>query len=235
MIRLFFSTLLLLGGTTLLNAKAYHDSTDHHHKHSNGIHLVGVQANSLVRQIFNFGGNAPNNNPYVLTYGYLNNASKIGLDVGIGYTVNNFFNNDGNTKNETNINDANIRLGVQLRSPLSKRFIATGYFHFIGNLLSSKVKTESSFSGQFTRTNSSAQQIGFGLGPALGLRYRVSNRLFIGTEASYYFMFGNRTTDITTYTEFSGVNGETRISKTDNDFMNFTLNTPTALYLIMRF
>lgn len=200
------------------------------------LHFVGVQANLLVRQVFNFGNaNNPINSPYLLTYSIIDRKSKWGLDVGLGYTLNSTFENDGNTKKENKINDLYFRLGAQKLIPLNKRFVAMANFHILYDILNSKTKTESDFGGEIQKITSNTSSTRFGLGPCMGLRYRVSNRVFIGTEASYYFKMGNSKSNVKSETYSQGQIKQSTESDLNNDLTQFILNVPTAIYLTIRF
>ncbi len=211
--------------------------TDTSRQPKKAMHLVGLQANALFRQIFNLGNaNNPVNNPYLLTYSMMGTRSKFGFDFGAGYTLNNLFENDGNTKRENYINDLYCRLGVVKLVPLNKRFSTTLNFHLLVEALSSKTKTESDFGGQVSTVNSNTNTLRYGGGPCLGIRYKVSNRVFLGTEANYYFKMGKNKTKVITTTSFPGQQQTTTvITETDNNVKQFVLNTPTVIFLSIRF
>ncbi|MCC7030076.1 MAG: hypothetical protein IT257_07205 [Chitinophagaceae bacterium] len=207
------------------------DSSRHQKK---SIHIIGVQANALVKQIFNF-GNANNavNNPYLLTYTFINRKSKLGFDAGVGYTLNNTFENDGNTKKDNYINDLYFRLGILQMLPLNRRFTATFNLHILAEFLNSKTMTESDFGSQLAVINSTTTTLKYGLGPCMGLRYKISNRVFAGTEASYYFKIGNNKSSVRTTNTFNG-QSQTILTESNNDLKQFMLNVPTAIYLAIR-
>lgn len=199
------------------------------------MHIVGVQANALVRQIFNVGGtSAATNNPYLLTYTALGKKSKWGFDVGAGYTLLNSLDTDGNTKRESNINELFFRAGIQRFIPLNKNFSSTLNFHVLYDLINNKSKSEENFGSQITERITNNNTVRYGFGPNIGLRYRISPRVFIGTEASYYFKLGNTKQDITVITKFTGFEQKTE-SKVDDDFNELRLNVPAVLYLMVRF
>lgn len=215
-----------------ISAQKQNDSTES----KKTLHFVGLQANLLVRQVFNFGNaNNPINSPYLLTYSIIDRKSKWGVDVGLGYTLNSTFENDGNTKKENNINDLYFRIGAQKLIPLNKRFVALANVHILYDMLNSKTKTESDFGGQIQKITSNTSSTRFGLGPCLGLRYRVSNRVFIGTEASYYFKMGNSKSNVKSEIYFQGQIQQSTESDSNNDLKQFVFNVPTALYLTVRF
>ena len=195
-------------------------------------HIMGVQANQLIRQVFNFSNNNPNiNNPYLLTYTATNLPSNWGVDVGFGYTYNNIFENDGNTKKETNINDLYFRVGVQKQIPLTRKFTSQFSFHILYDLLNNKTATVQEFNFQKTSINSKSNIARYGGGPAMNLRYKLNSRVFIGTEMNYYFKHGNTKTDITTINDFQGQGSQTATSKADNNVTTVLLNVPTAIFL----
>lgn len=221
----------LLGCGWQLNAQTK-DSTS-----ETGVrHLVGLQANALFRQLFNLGGsNLPTNNPYLLTYTLTSGKKRWGLDVGLGYTYNKNFETDGNIKKDNFINDLYFRIGPQRSIPLNKRFVTQISLHVLYEMLYSDTKTESSFSGQIARIKTKTSTLRYGAGPALGLRYRVSPRIWIGTEASYYFRLGKQKTDLSSETEFQGQIFDQQVSSTNKDLTQFVFNPPAVLFLLIRF
>lgn len=234
MIKKIFATgIVCLAFAYSLFAQDNRSDTSRHAKKC--MHVVGVQANALFRQIFNFGNaNNPVNNPYLLTYTCISRKSKWGADAGVGYTLNQFFENDGNTKKENFINDLYLRLGIQKLLPLNRRFTSSFNVHLLFDLLNSKTRTESNFGSQVSVVNSNSSSIRYGLGPCLGLRYKISNRVFIGTECSYYFKMGNNKSKVSTYTVFNGQQEEFEETNSDKDLFQFIFNVPTAIYLSIR-
>lgn len=208
------------------------DSTSHAGIH----HLVGLQANALFRQLFNLNGTTiPTNNPYLLTYTLMSGKKGWGLDVGLGYTYNKSFETDGNTKKDNFINDLYFRIGPQKSIPLNKRFVTQISVHVLYDMLYSDTKTESNFSGQISRITTKTSTLRYGAGPALGLRYRLSPRIWIGTEASYYFRMGKQKSDMTSLTEFQGQIINQQVSNSNNDLAQFVFNPPAVLFLQLRF
>jgi len=195
-------------------------------------HVLGVQANQLIRQVFNFSNNNPTiNNPYLLTYTASNIRSNWGVDAGLGYTYNNIFDNDGNTKKETNINDLYFRIGVQKQIPLTRKFTSQFSFHILYDLLYNNTISAQEFDFQKTVITSKSNIARFGGGPAMNLRYKINARVFIGTELNYYFKHGNTKTDVTTTNNFQGQPSDITSSKTDNTATTILLNVPTAIFL----
>jgi hypothetical protein len=206
------------------------DSSCCHQKKWN--HVIGVQANQLIRQVFNFSNNNPTiNNPYLLTYTTTNLQLNWGLDLGFGYTYNNIFENDGNTKKETNINDLYFRVGVQKQIQLTRKFTSQFSFHILYDLLNNNTNSAQEFNFQKTSINSKSNIARYGGGPAMNLRYKLNSRVFIGTEMNYYFKRGNTKTDITITNDFQGQGSQITSSKADNNATTILLNVPTAIFL----
>lgn len=203
--------------------------------HPKMVHTVGVQANQLIRQIFNFSNNNPTlNNPYLLTYSMYNMHSKWGIDVGLGYTYNNLFDNDGTTKRETYINELSARIGIQRQIPITRKFSTQLNFHVLCDMTNNKTTTYQDFNFQKTTIKSTSNVLRYGAGPAMAYRYRIHPRVFVGTEMNYYFKIGNNSTKVTTFNEFQGGGNSYTETKSNNDLTTFFLNVPTAIFLQVR-
>jgi hypothetical protein len=201
-------------------------------------HLVGLQVNQLIRQVLNFGGNsAAINNPYLLTYSLQRIAKKDALDIGLGYTYTNSFQNDGNLKNENHLNELYLRVGYQTQLFSSGRFTSQFSIHGLFELFNNKTKVEQDFNSQITKVNTKSDIVRYGISPTLGLRYKINDRLFIGTEASYAFRLGTRKSTSTSETIFVSFPSPPQITTTesDNDLTQFQLQLPTAIFAVLRF
>ncbi len=218
------------------NLFSFDNSKDTSAENKINVHFVGLQANALVRQLFNF-SNSTNavNNPYLLTYSIINKKSKWGVDAGVGYTLNSTFINDGNVKSENYINDLFFRLGVVKLIPLNTKFSSTFNMHVLIDLLKSETKSESDFGQTTSKVNSISNVIRYGAGPCLGIKYKISNRVFIGTEASYYFKMGTNNTKVTTTNIISGGQEITENTESKNDLKQFMFNVPAVLFLTLKF
>ena len=113
--RLWIVAILL----TALNANAQTDTTTSQKRYS---HQVGVQVNELLRQIFNFGGDAVNTNPYLLTYSINSVKTGWGLRFGFGYEYQSVTIDDGITRKSTDLNNLHTRLGVEKAFALSPKW-----------------------------------------------------------------------------------------------------------------
>ena len=81
-------------------AAAYAQTTEGTPKQKHYTHQAGVQINELLRQIFNFNGNAANTNPYLVTYTINSVRTGWGLRAGIGYNYQSLTNDE--LRNKTN-------------------------------------------------------------------------------------------------------------------------------------
>lgn len=214
-------------------------------------HYVGFQANELLKQIINLNNsNSSITNPYLLTYYIKNNSNGWGINVGLGYNYQDSKAVNTPTPQETKINDLSFRIGIGRRFMISKRF-ETGYsFDFIVNSLNNQTFTptvnitnvgngnviDSSFATTTIKTTT------YGFGPQFFLGFHISNRVLLGTEASYYFLMAkqktnsnvvDKTTDETVF-PFS-ISSNISNSNAENDNNSFSLSIPVAIFLIVKF
>jgi hypothetical protein len=204
-------------------------------------HYIGVQANELLRQILNLSDNdTPVDNPYLLIYS-VNAPSGVGFNFGLGYEFDDVKVQDGQIERETSIDNFSVRTGVEKKFWLAKRWLASGGFDILAERQKSETtnKTETDFGR--TKVTTASKTSGWGLGPRFGLGFQISNRIFLGTEVTYYFKKlkakGEVTTSITVRQEFNGTITETtETEKTDSEdtLKELTFSVPTVLYLIIR-
>jgi hypothetical protein len=201
-------------------------------------HQLGVQANELIRQVFNFNNGSSNvNNPYLLVYHFNSVRSGLGVRVGVGYNYQDFVNDDGVTRRETNLNDMQARLGFEKMFRLSSHWTAGVGIDGVYNLADDYTKnTIRSFDTTTTITKSKVSS--YGGGPMAWLRYQVGSRILIGTETSFYYTTGNQKDDIfITKRQFSGGGNNlvTTTTTVDNDRSEGKFSVPVAFYLIVQF
>ena len=104
-------------------------------------------------------------------------------------------------------------------------------------LFNNKTKVEQDFNSQITKVNTKSDIVRYGISPTLGLRYKINDRLFIGTEASYAFRLGTRKSTSTSETIFVNFPSPPQITTTesDNDLTQLQLQLPTAIFAVLRF
>ncbi len=153
--------------------------------------FIGVQINGLIRQVFNFNNStAPTNvNPYLLTYNINSKKTGWGIRAGIGYNYTSTSNNDGITSTTTKLNDLQFRLGVEKAFKLSDKFTAGAGIDLLLNTNNDNTSNTVS-SGDTTTTTTKTVISSYGGGPVGWLRYNVTERILIGTEASFYYLTG---------------------------------------------
>src|SRR3982751_2623571 len=75
---------------------------------------LGLQANQLLRQIFNFGGNSiPVSNPYLINYSIVNSATNSGMNAGLGYNIDQSKGGDPTNSRENKSNSLFFRVGYE--------------------------------------------------------------------------------------------------------------------------
>lgn len=183
-------------------------------------HYVGVQANQLIRQLFNFGGaTAAINNPYLITYAVNSVRSGWGFNYGFGYTHREVREGDVFNPVETNINDFFMRLGVERKVPIGAKWMTS----YGLDILQESQKNITRSNSQFGNFKSETREKGTGLGLRFTLNYHISEKTLLGTEATYYYKSTKETRTGTGLTE------ETE------KFKEFTFAVPIALFLVLKF
>ncbi len=201
-------------------------------------HQVGVQMNGLIRQVFNFGTSAqPVTNPYLLTYTINSNRTGWGIRLGVGYNYQSFTTDDGVTNKETQINDVDVRLGIEKAFSLSHKWSAgvgvDGVTTYNNDYTKAVVK---SFDTTTTSTKSVVSK--YGGGAMAWLRYHVTDKVIIGTETSFYYKKGDEKQDVDiTKRDNSQPNRpfKTTSTSTDNKNSEGVFSLPIVFYLIVKF
>ncbi len=238
MLRKITLTSILLAGC-MLNCSAQSDSTAQK-KEKKIDHYIGVQVNDLVRQVFNFNNNSTstNTNPYQVTYS-INSAKKgWGIRLGFGYNYKSASTNDGITVARTNIDDMRARIGIEKAFRLSKKWSAGAGIDFVYNddndhTLSTVSTTFGTGTGTGTTTTTRTTDTrtlvsSKGGGPQAWLRYNISQRVLIGTEASFYYVNGSQSNKIT-------IDGVSNTPKISNYLSAGTFSLPVVLFVNVRF
>lgn len=203
-------------------------------------HRIGVQANELVRQVFNFNNSAGSsiNNPYLLTYSITWAKPGIGLRFGVGPQFNSFSNDDGIVQTENNINRMSLRAGIQKVFTLSDRWTAGagGDAVYFNDRSYTKTFTRSFDS---TKTDIATEVKTFGYGGMAWLRYHITPRIHIGTEASFYYSTGDNKQRIIIETRdnntFPGSRRKTTVSELKDKRKEGVFHLPMVIYLVVKF
>lgn len=191
---------------------------------------VGIQINQLIRQIFNFSGSATAvNNPYLLTFASNSTQTGWGLNLGWGFNFNEFNQGDAFSTTKTSINDLFFRMGFEKKSEFAKNWVISSGLDVVVDFQNNTTRTKTSTGGQGQNLESKTvnRSTGVGLGPRVTLSYNISERMMVGTEATYYFKSINNTI------ENSGDLQAT--DETTENLKRFQLAPPTVIYLILKF
>lgn len=188
-------------------------------------HYIGLQANQLLRQLISFGGNSSAvSNPYLLTYSVNSRTSGFGFSTGIGLSSVTTKSTDNFTSVVSSVNDFAWRFGLEKKKYLSKHWL----FGFGGDVVIDLNKTETkSLTGSGnpeTRITTNTHRAG--LGPRASLALQFHDRLMVGTEAAYYFKWGNEE-------QTSSGTGQPNDPGTKVKSFNFSL--PAVIFLTMKF
>jgi hypothetical protein len=185
-------------------------------------HYLGIAANQLLRQLFNFGGtNSPFSVPYLLQYAINSKKNGKGFNIGMAYDRNSITDNsnsNGTTRKTINSNFS-FRMGYDYKKDWGKRWIGIFGADFL--IDRSKSKTDNLQTGTpfFTIETSSK---GWGIGPRFGLLFRISDKILLGTDAAYYF----RST-----IDFQSIPDQPRSTQ---KLTSFTLSLPVTVFLTVK-
>ncbi|MCW3123095.1 MAG: hypothetical protein JWQ38_2587 [Flavipsychrobacter sp.] len=229
---------ILLSGCTLTSMAQSDTLSEKKEKKIN--HSIGVQVNDLVKQILNFNSSttSTNTNPYQLTYS-INSANKgWGIRVGVGYNYRSSSSNDGITSTKTNLDDVHARIGIERAYKISKKWTTgigiDGVYNNDNDHTTSMVSviTSTGFSGGTTtviRTTDTKTTVSSkGGGPQGWLRYAISQRVLIGTEASFYYVTG-------TQSNLIRIDGVSNAPKVSNYLKVVSFSLPVVLFVNVRF
>ncbi len=200
---------------------------------------IGVQLNGLIRQVFNFNNStsSTNVNPYLLTYTINSKKTGWGIRAGVGYNYNSSTssNDGGISTTDSKINDLQARLGVDKLFKLSDKWSAGAGLDLVYNTNNDHtINTENaSFGNGGIVTDTKTVSSTYGGGPMAWLRYNISQKILVGTEASFYYVTGNTksTISISDPNNFNPANVPT---VTSGNIGQGTFNSPVVFYLVVK-
>ncbi len=185
---------------------------------------IGVQANQLIKQLFNLNNSTSTvNNPYLLVYALNSINTGWGLNIGFGYTYNQFKDGDAFNRRETNINNYFFRVGFEKKTNLGRNWILSGGLDITNDNQKNDTKNISTGSTFESETKSK----GWGFGPRATLNYKITSRILLATESTYYLRAGKNSTKTTT--SFSPP------EETSDKSKQFLFTVPAVLILIVKF
>lgn len=186
-------------------------------------HYFGIQANQLFRQLISTGSPGSITNPYLLSYAVNSNPVGTGFTAGLGYTFNQFNDGDAITLRESTQSDFFLRLGLEKKSFWGEHWIWSFGVDVVVDAEKNKTVTSSNFGGSSSKITTERKTNRTGLGPRITINYVITDRLIIGTEASYYFKAA--TEKITDPSLPTG---------SENKFKSLNLSVPAVLFLIIK-
>jgi hypothetical protein len=198
--------------TTLTPPKAEHE------------HFFGLQLNELIRQFTTVDPTATTQqNPYLLTYATNSKRTNWGIRTGLGLQVGTSTGSNSNFGIDTTskIFAVEWRGGVAWSHNITAKFISGVGFDLVFNY--SKRETTQSSGGIGFADNIKTEITTYGAGPVASLRYQFTQRIALGTEASFYYTAG---------TDKSNVNGSP--DNTSQKLSRGTFNLPVAIYFIIK-
>jgi hypothetical protein len=194
-------------------------------------HYVGLQANQLIKQLLNLGGSTSAiNNPYLITYSVNSNKSGVGLNLSLGYTRDESLSTSGDGANQiqTTINEFFFRVGVEKKRQIGKRWLLTAGGDVVVDNESNKTESRTTFgSGNPQQTSTNKEKsFAYGTGLRVGLNFHITDKVLLGTEATYYL---KRVAVTNTSSSSFGTPKEAK-----QDLTKFQLNVPAVLFLIVK-
>jgi hypothetical protein len=187
-------------------------------------HYVGVQANQLISQLLNFGGTAASPvNPYFMVYSFNSTKTGVGMNFGLGYTYTSSSNGDPITPRTTTDNTFSFRIGVEKKVYFHRKWFYSYGMDVLYEDANSKTETVFNPGGGGINNTTETSTSGGGLGPRFTLNFHISDKLLLGTEASYYYKFATATTKVT------GQPDQTNKPK------SFSFAVPAVIFLVLKF
>lgn len=188
-------------------------------------HYIGLQANQLLRQLISFGGNSTAiTNPYLLTYSVNSKDNGVGFASGLGFSSTTTKSTDNFTSVVSKVNDFAWRFGPEKKKYLSKYWLFGFGADVVLELSKAETVSQSGTGNPAITVTTNTSRGGFG--PRASLAFQFHDRLMVGTEAAYYFKWGNQE-------QTSTNSGQPNDPGTKIKSFNFSL--PAVIFLTMKF
>ena len=183
----------------------------------------GLNITGFANQFLSINGSTADPGSFLLTYKRIkkNQAFRTGLGLFLNFT--NTDENANESSLESNSVNISLRLGMEKHFPIERKWLFTAGGDLILNYSDFTSGSLSNF-GDVTIKNS---EWSVGLGPVLGVHFRINQRISLGTEGTLYIRYFDSNSE-TDFGDFGGSN--------NNDSTGFSLNmnTPLALYFSVR-
>lgn len=210
----------LTSSNTIENSTQEKTAVKENSKSPNAVRYFGLEINQLLHQIIDLNSN--NNaagSPYQIQYSSNSRKTGRGVSYGLAYGRSTFKDDSNNTIRESTNRSISFRIGYDRKVNWGKRWIGLhGYDLTVGG---ARLNTKSSQNGPQIEIENKTSFWGFG--PRVGLMFNISQRVFLGTEATYYLQFTKGSQTIST--------GQPNSTQKSSDF---TLTLPVTLFLSIK-
>jgi hypothetical protein len=167
------------------------------------------------------------------------------LNVGLGYTVDNSSTqNDPNTSQEVTSNSFALRVGVERKKMIGKKWMFSYGFDLLMDKGNNTATTKSQFQFSSSETKIESTTKDSGYGPRFTMNFLITHKIILGTEASYYLKFininqtisnSNTNIFIDPNTGQQTVSSNSSTNTTNNDYTQFKFVSPAVIFLILKF
>ncbi len=194
--------------------------TYHIHKHELGINVTNVLAN-----LFSLNADA-DPYPYLLTYRKHIN-SNVAFRSGYNLRINDFTDFEDGFDRQSNTFRTDIRLGFERKLPLSRKFLFSYGVDILGRYERERSTARDFFGSNFNNFKSKTDIFGGGFGPVMRFEFKISERMFLSVESSFYGFFSQQTQSLE-------INGFEDKEPAKSNF-NLELSLPQSLFFNVAF
>lgn len=210
-------------------------------------HYAGVQANQLLKQIINLNNNTSTiNNPYLLTYSLFNSKCNWGIQTGFGVDYSKSRDEESPVGRQSTVENYFYKAGVGYHFKIGKGFEGIAGVNYVGDYQSNRtfantVTQLNSQSVDSTFSNSRSEIKTSGAAAEFRLLYRISDRIYLGTETSYTYKSSHDKSNTILESYFisqSDPDQNTVTLSASNSFLStktVSFSLPVALFLFIKF
>lgn len=215
--------ILLATGKVICQKKRSEYNSEPFHKYT---HEIGLNVSNVLGNIFSLNPDS-DPYPYLLTYRKHINKNytfRSGINLNIDQNTNTEFDNNNFLERQLQLIQSDVRLGFEKKMTLSTRFLCSYGIDFLGRYRQEKSQVRDF---NFNSFNSFEQTLGGGLGPVLRFEFKISERMFLSIESSFYGLYSRTKETI----DINGVQGD---EPTITEF-NLELVLPRSLFFNVAF
>jgi hypothetical protein len=185
---------------------------------------LGLNISAFVTQFLSLNSNEANEGAYLITYKHIKGvrAFRLGAGIFISHTKSEGGPNSAPLKSD--IFNTAFRFGLERQIPIERRWLFTAG----GDILIGYDDLSTNSDSNFGTIKIKDREWSVGVGPVLGIHFRLSPRVSIGTEGTIYLRYFNSKSS----TDFGGIGGGEESDKSDG--VNFAIRSPLALYFAVR-